>query len=177
MASMNTKRVNFVINSVELGLFIEANSSSVDQEISRLLWNRKDHYCIHKLPPLNPILNPMYHRTSCSPNVKGNFFILWAERTTFIFLENIAPFFISSETVSCNYVHNSFHNILLTSDTNFFFYIMESPDFCLIPPWWKWELLVSTHYTVQGVYSFRKYSTINHVTYSLIPCYRGVLLI
>ena len=39
----------------------EANSSSTSQEVSRILWNSKAHYRVHKSPPFGP------HTCKCSP--------------------------------------------------------------------------------------------------------------
>jgi len=41
---------------MEQSPFSEANSHLASQEIPCLLWNLKVHYCVHKRPPLAPIL-------------------------------------------------------------------------------------------------------------------------
>jgi hypothetical protein len=45
------------INSTEHILSWEAYSHSASQEITRLLWNPKIHYRVHKSQPLVPILS------------------------------------------------------------------------------------------------------------------------
>ena len=48
----------------------EANRFSVSQENPHILWNRKVHYCIHKYPPLVPIL-------SISPGLRLSVWTFW----------------------------------------------------------------------------------------------------
>ena len=53
----------------------EANWFATSQEIPRVLWNLKSHYCSHKHPPLVPILgqpNPVYIPTSHLLNIHPN---------------------------------------------------------------------------------------------------------
>ena len=44
---------------MEQSPFWEANRFSASQEIHRILWNPKVHYCIHKCPPPVPILSQL----------------------------------------------------------------------------------------------------------------------
>jgi len=53
----------------------EANSHSAIQEIPRLLWKPKVHFCFHKGPPLATILsqmNPFHTLTSYFPKIHSN---------------------------------------------------------------------------------------------------------
>jgi len=43
-----------VTNSMEQGPSRETDSHLASQEITRLLWNTKVLYCVHKSPPLVP---------------------------------------------------------------------------------------------------------------------------
>ena len=61
--------------SVEQSPFWEPNRFAVSQEILRILWNLKVHYCIHKCAPisilrqLDPVHTPTSHFLKNNPNI------------------------------------------------------------------------------------------------------------
>jgi hypothetical protein len=70
---------------MEQSLSWEANSYPASQEILRLLWNLKVHYCVHKSLPLVPILgqrNPVHTFPPYFPKIHFNIIFLSTFRSS-----------------------------------------------------------------------------------------------
>jgi len=79
-----TEHPLFMTNSIKQSPW-ETNSSSGSQEISQLLWNLKIHYCVHKSPPLVPILsqmNPLHTFPPCFSKIHFNIILPSAPRSS-----------------------------------------------------------------------------------------------